>query len=121
MKRVILPKQFRKISLDDKCCSISKNLKPGIDYDGSIIDGAWVCSVCGKEWTGKGKDEYLNHELQTLTDFGKQFLNALTDVIKEGKHLNISIVVGRMAYKDMSGNKKYENTLGNTKKSSNSR
>jgi len=104
----MIPEQFRTISPDDKCCSIPENLKPGIDYDGSIIDGAWVCTVCGKEWTGRGKDEYLDHELRTLTDFGKQFMDAMDNVIREGKHLNLTNVVGRMAYKDMGIKKHYQ-------------
>ena len=105
----MLPEQWRKMSVEDKCCSIPENLNHGIDYDGSIIDGGWICSVCDKHWVGKGKNEFLNHELETPTEFGKAFMAASDDVIREGKHLNLTNVIGRMAFKDLDGTKAFFN------------
>jgi len=95
----MLPDQWRTISPEDKCCSISENLKPSINFDGSVIDGVWICSVCGLDWYGKGKGEYLDHKLRTLTEFGKNFIESMDDVMKEGKHLSLPNVIGKMEYK----------------------
>ena len=98
-----LPEQFREMATTDVCCSKPENLLAGKDYDGGIIDGAWTCKVCGRNWFGNGKDELCNHPLRTMTEFGEAFFWAMDDVMREGKHLELQIVLGRMAFKDRSG------------------
>ena len=98
------PSTFRKINHNETCCNISRNLKQAIDNDESVIDGIFTCSVCNKTWVGNGKDEYLDHPLETLTDYGKEYLQALDAVVKENKPLRHDIVMGKMA-----------NTIGKTK------
>ncbi len=105
-----LPHQWREINDGDECCNIDQNLKQGVDYDGSLIDGCWICSICNKVWAGNGKheseDKYLRHRLETPTEFGMAFMSACDDIIKEGKNLRLNVVLGRMAFKDLDGTKK---------------
>ena len=101
-----LPLQWREINDKDVCCVINSNLKQGVDNDGSLIDGCYICSVCGKTWCGNGDDEYLNHPLETPTEYGLAFMSACNDIISECKHLRLSVVLGRMLFKDLEGTKK---------------
>jgi hypothetical protein len=99
--------EWRPLSEKDECCTNQQNLKQGVDNDGSLIDGCWVCSVCKKIWIGNAvDDEYLKHPLETLTEYGLAFMSACDDVIKEGKHLQLNVVLGRMSFKDLEETKK---------------
>lgn len=66
----------------DICCSVDENLQQGIDYDGTLIDGGWVCSICHKNWIGRGKDEYLANPLETLTKYGTRELSVINAIIR---------------------------------------
>jgi len=83
----MLPKQWRTLEPNDICCKDSQNLFQAKDYNGNLIDGGWICSICKKSWVGNGKDKYLNHPLETLTQYGKIFIEACNEVILDGKHL----------------------------------
>lgn len=101
-----LPKQFRLIDpIGDSCCATPGNLRQGV-CNGTPIDGGWECVICGRFWIGKGKDPYLSGPLETATEFGEKFMEAGNAVIREGKHLCLTNVLGRMALKDLDGTKR---------------
>ena len=102
-----MPNEWRQINDTDICCNNPENLEKGKDYDGSIIDGAWICQKCGTEWIGSGNDEYLNHPLETLTEYGKEFLSAIDDIMREKKPLRLANVIGRMMHKNENLVKQY--------------
>lgn len=77
----MLPAQWRRVSDKDTCCSQNKLIQG--EEKGVIIDGVWICTVCNRVWCGLGKDKYLNHPLETLTDFGEASLKALDEVIRD--------------------------------------
>ena len=104
-----LPKQWRYMNEQDGCCNVASNLRQGRDNDGTRVDGAWTCSVCGKIWIGNGEDEYLKHPLETLTEFGMEFMSAMSDVIIEGKEPRLACILGRMYFKDQT---KFGNLMG---------
>lgn len=93
---MLLKNQWRKMDSSDICCNNPNNLLQDKNYDGSLIDGGWICSVCGKNWVGNGKNEYLDHPLETLTKYGENVLKAINDVILERKHLCLKNVFLKM-------------------------
>ena len=89
-----IPDRWRQINNTDICCNNPNNLKKGEDYNnGTILDGAWICSKCNKKWIGNSNNQYLNHPLETLTEYGKAFFSAIDQIIKEEKPLRLANVL----------------------------
>ena len=67
----------------------------------TVIDGVWICPECGRLWIGRGSDEYLNHPLKALTEYGvERFFSAMGYVIKEGRAFNLENTIDRIAFAD---------------------